>query len=351
MHYTDRYLKILFDAVHELGLDDANVIITADHGEQQDIREFNFNEAGSDFTGSFFDHGATLYNDEIKVPLLIKTQTNKPSVRSDYVSLVDLGTTILGMYKFDVPSWFEGVNLLADEENHKSDKIIASEGFNERMILRQDGLKYIRTYAPIEKRTLGNFGFSANSRFYLQSESLFNLKNDVLEKNNLTKMAPDKLVEMQKQYREYFGISEHYELIVDSPHKKPINIIFHKKERDNIVSKHDFIDKDDGFSLQVTNQDRLRIEYSKKPSILPKVLVDTKELLIDFTSLRLPIRIDFTDLPLESPGDYDVLSISRVESANFRKFEYDEIKKRQLAVGNPQFDRILRDWGYLNDAN
>ena len=51
-----------------LGLDETTtVVITADHGDHHETRRFTSNEVGPAYTGTYFDHGATLFNDEIRL--------------------------------------------------------------------------------------------------------------------------------------------------------------------------------------------------------------------------------------------------------------------------------------------
>jgi arylsulfatase A-like enzyme len=94
---VDTRIRELWQALDERGLlENAIVVVTADHGEQ------------------FFDHGALyhangLYNEEVHVPLAVFR--GKPQGRRDVrdvVSLVDLGPTLLELAGLDPPESFEG---------------------------------------------------------------------------------------------------------------------------------------------------------------------------------------------------------------------------------------------------
>jgi len=96
----DGRLKELFEALQQRGfLQDAIVVITADHGDE-------FMEHGR------MQHGSSLYGEVIHVPLLIwiSGQQQHVDVR-EVVSLVDIGPTILDMVGVAAPPAFEGRSL------------------------------------------------------------------------------------------------------------------------------------------------------------------------------------------------------------------------------------------------
>lgn len=83
--FVDHHIQPVFDAITELGLgEDTVVVITSDHGEA-------FKEHG------FYFHGRTLYDEEIRVPLIMKV----PGVAARRVArptaLVDLVPTLAGL--------------------------------------------------------------------------------------------------------------------------------------------------------------------------------------------------------------------------------------------------------------
>jgi hypothetical protein len=76
----------------------AVLIVSADHGEF-------FGEHG------YYHHGRTLYDEVVRVPLLIKASGMGPRRVSDAVSLLDLGPTILDLFGMAWPSDFMGETL------------------------------------------------------------------------------------------------------------------------------------------------------------------------------------------------------------------------------------------------
>jgi arylsulfatase A-like enzyme len=99
--YLDHELARLFAALDRRGLlRDAIVVVTADHGE-----EFNEHE--------LMGHGFGLYNQELRVPLIIAGR-GVPAGRvvDDDVSLVDVAPTILALAGLPRDARFEGRSLV-----------------------------------------------------------------------------------------------------------------------------------------------------------------------------------------------------------------------------------------------
>jgi arylsulfatase A-like enzyme len=97
---VDDDLRSLFEQLDRRGvLDQTLVMITADHGEE-------FLDHG------FMGHSKTLYNEVIRVPLIIALpgQRTRIDVHAP-VSLVDLAPTLLDLQDEPVPSTFEGRSL------------------------------------------------------------------------------------------------------------------------------------------------------------------------------------------------------------------------------------------------
>jgi len=81
--------------------DNTIVIFTSDHGEA-------FLEHGR------FEHGPTLYIEELHIPLIIYAPGLKPSVNNNLVQSIDIAPTLLAMLDMDSPDSFEGVPLFVD---------------------------------------------------------------------------------------------------------------------------------------------------------------------------------------------------------------------------------------------
>lgn len=96
---SDRALGLLLDGLRRLGvLDDALVVVTADHGEE-------FREHGST------RHSRTLWDAAVRVPLVIAGPGVRPRRVADPVSHIDLVPTILPLLGLPAPRGLDGRSL------------------------------------------------------------------------------------------------------------------------------------------------------------------------------------------------------------------------------------------------
>lgn len=105
IRFTDRHIGDVIDALEEKGIFEKTLIIlTSDHGEE-------FVERGG------LGHGTTLYNEQVRIPLLIKLpaglkQSDKQVERFP-VSNIDLFPTIAALLEIDKPADCMGVDLFS----------------------------------------------------------------------------------------------------------------------------------------------------------------------------------------------------------------------------------------------
>jgi arylsulfatase A-like enzyme len=103
--YTDHELGKFVDALDRLGLGDRTVVvITADHGEPLLQR------------GEFM-HGKSLYEELVRVPLLVLMPGAAPARRDEIVSLIDLAPTLADVAHIPVPAQFLGKSLVQPRED------------------------------------------------------------------------------------------------------------------------------------------------------------------------------------------------------------------------------------------
>lgn len=98
----DSSIGLIADSLRAWGrLDEAMIIVFADHGEE-------FLEHGS------IDHGQTVYEETIRVPLVIYCPSliTGPRRVGSQVGLIDIGPTILDAVGVEKPSYFEGLSLM-----------------------------------------------------------------------------------------------------------------------------------------------------------------------------------------------------------------------------------------------
>lgn len=354
VHYTDRYLNQLFESLDKLNLTENTVILlTADHGDQHELRTFTGNEAGPAYVGSYFDHGATLLNDEIHVPLIVKKPNQLPQSIDTLVSGIDIGPTLLSIANLDIPSWCNGISLKPFINNEPkefySDRIISSEGFQQRAIIWDQRYKYIRSYQPTEKRLYSPSNWkSFNTQVFIE-EQIFDLNEDPHELNNL--ISNKSLKDQARQlFKHHFNLKEIYELVIENPKQKDVAIVI---KNPNIIdinqipqsNIHDNI-------IQYKEEKRIQITMNYFSDADLDIIIDGKKIEPGLTSLRLKIPFhEISSIPLEIGIHTDLLPLARRQTAYIRRIETGDIKTRTMITGNPKFQKILREWGYLNDSN
>jgi arylsulfatase A-like enzyme len=95
--YTDAVVGKLVEYIEETR-PGAIIILTADHGEE-------FDEHGGRY------HGTSLYDEQVRVPLIMVVPGVSPRVVSGQVELVDLMPTILGLVDIPIPARLRGTDL------------------------------------------------------------------------------------------------------------------------------------------------------------------------------------------------------------------------------------------------
>ncbi len=175
IRYVDECLEQLFEALG-LGAEEL-VIVTSDHGEA-------FFEHGK------MGHGHSLFNEEIRIPLLIRLpdQTGARRVQSP-VSLLDLYPTILEAVGIDLPSETAGASLLPQLRGRDVEARAAftelDRGDRKQRSLTLDGWKLYRSEAP--------------TKF----ERLFDLERDAAEKEDRSASEPGRLREMRRRLTQW----------------------------------------------------------------------------------------------------------------------------------------------------
>ena len=97
--YVDTYIGKLIASLKDQGLyEDTVFVLTSDHGEA-------FKDHG------LFFHGQNLYNEVIKVPLIVRVPGWKPREVEGPISLIDLAPTHLDLVGLTIPTDFEGQSL------------------------------------------------------------------------------------------------------------------------------------------------------------------------------------------------------------------------------------------------
>ena len=195
VRYVDESLGEFIAYLKESGLyDDSLIIFTSDHGEE-------FWEHGG------VDHGHTLYDELLRVPLIIKIPGGRSrEVLNSVVSLESITPTVLEACEitvdFDHFSHGSLSPLLGLSQGPYLEKAVVSTGllyYEDRESVVFDGHKYIRNLLTMD-------------------EELYNLETDPGEKESVLSLFPDRVRKakdiLQKhqedsaKIRERFGIVE-----------------------------------------------------------------------------------------------------------------------------------------------
>ena len=129
IQYLDQNFAKLVAKLRELGLyDDALIVLTGDHGEE-------FHEHGG------FWHGLTLYDEQIRVPLMIKWPKGAPgapaSMRGHLSRHLDVAPTLLARAGITVPAAMQGIDLTTPSgERAEKDRMSLAEEDHEGNVLR-----------------------------------------------------------------------------------------------------------------------------------------------------------------------------------------------------------------------
>jgi len=185
--YVDSQIERLYREFEQRGVDEETLfVVTSDHGEE-------FGEHGDWFHRNF-----KLYDELLKVPLLIADPSSSSGRVEDTVSLVDVAPTLLDRAGIPLPDSTEGeqVSLSHLGEQFESRDVVISEIFDpdrDRVAIRTDGWKYIR---------------------YESHEELYNLESDPEEQNDLSEEegTPMLIEETHNRYLDRRGKKREREL-------------------------------------------------------------------------------------------------------------------------------------------
>ncbi len=111
IYYVDIQLGKLFRALQKMDIyDNSWIILTSDHGE-------GFGEVHNHNRNSSWKHGKTLYDDQIKIPLIIKPPKNfmqgvTQQTIDQFVQTLDIPPTLMEILEVSPIEEFQGANLL-----------------------------------------------------------------------------------------------------------------------------------------------------------------------------------------------------------------------------------------------
>ena len=186
LSYTDYHVGRFLDWMEQAGrLADTLVVLMSDHGESLGERGVSL-------------HSTQLYSEQTRVPLIIH-MPNQPARRiPDYVTTVDLGSTILHAVGLNYPNERAGVSLLP---------LIRGEAFEHPPVYGEQTSQEISPFVRLDQQihpegkkymvvTQDGFKLIYNRDAY--SFELFDLKADPAELRNQYDRLPDKAQSMRR---------------------------------------------------------------------------------------------------------------------------------------------------------
>lgn len=208
IRYVDSELARLFTTLKKQGkFDSSFIVIFSDHGEE-------FWEHGG--TG----HSYTLYNEVLKVPLIIKLpkkwqSSMKKNLISNNVGLIDIVPTLLDYLNLEVKNpAFQGIslkNIIEGEYKIKEGRYLFAEAschFNEKAVISSD-CKYINNQViPADILNPRLFLVNCRSIFNFKKNEFFNNNAGSSEKDNLIASGGDKGKLLEKKLVEYLEKSQ-----------------------------------------------------------------------------------------------------------------------------------------------
>ncbi|MFW2387726.1 MAG: sulfatase-like hydrolase/transferase, partial [Polyangiales bacterium] len=191
--YWDTELGKLLDGLQERGLyDELTIIVTSDHGEE-------FNEHGG------FWHGTTLYDEQVRVPLLVKLPQSRRggTVVRHWVQSIDLMPTVLKLLDQPVPDGvqggdlFTGTDVVYAEESHEGNVL--------ESVRELDGTDEYKLITANRDNPRG-----------LEPVELYRVDLDPAEQDNIAGSAPDEVRMATKSLLEQRALAREDAVAADS---------------------------------------------------------------------------------------------------------------------------------------
>jgi len=191
----DIELNELFKGLDELNLSKKTIVImTADHGEGLLDHEY-------------VGHGATLYEELIHVPLIIRIPNLKPQIIYNQVRSIDIFPTILDILGISIPSNIQGKSLIPIIQGKVNEDMIVYSVIGPSISIRSDNFKLIYDIA-IKKEELYSLINDPKEKINLAGKGLEiqnKLENNLLEQIELIKKQSSILYPNLKEHNYYYN--------------------------------------------------------------------------------------------------------------------------------------------------
>ncbi len=179
--FVDSEIGNLIAYIEKSGLEDKTVfILTADHGESMGEHEY------------YFDHGHNIYQESVKIPLIIKFPKSEGNRKSaEVVETVDIMPTVLDILNIPVPEGTEGESFYSLLKNH-------SETIPDARAFMTTGSVYLRDPSAEPLVGMADSKYKLIFDFSTDKYTLFDLAFDPDENVNVINSVPEAASFMKK---------------------------------------------------------------------------------------------------------------------------------------------------------
>lgn len=210
--YADDFFGKFMTALDRLNLaNNSIVVVTADHGvilrRSQKVRP----HPGGEYELVSATHTHTLYEEEARVPLIVRQPGNIPPgrVSSEQVGLFDIAPSVMALAGVKSDARWAGesfAKIATGEKNTLEDsatgRILPAEGETVRSMVTADGYKYIRRGLDMPRVVDGLFGYPRSA-----AEEVYDLRNDPGETVDLFGVNPSIVQKLRKTFEERYPAS------------------------------------------------------------------------------------------------------------------------------------------------
>jgi arylsulfatase A-like enzyme len=348
VHTADRLVGRLLDALARIGIDEeALVVVAADHGEEL----FDHGSVG---------HGHTMYDELLRVPLLVRFPGGTPRGRIDrQVRTMDVFPTILDAMGIPIPSGLDGVSLLGLARGGAAppETDVAPADF---------------TYRPPDLRAVRRADRKLIVDVDQDAVSLFDLVRDPLERLDIARAQPAEVASLRRTLTRTHNADDvteihvivrggttarrvHLQLVTSGPPFAGVTLEGAEPD-DRVATSADRRMIVADLAVEAAGEDRVRIARapeSRAPTMLTSLTVDdrpldSRSLLLGSirasATVRVPLVLNPTDLlvsdlgfPVDKQGEDVQVAVQAVLSSTHPTITFDaETAEHLRALGYAQ---------------
>lgn len=160
---ADYYISKIFELLQQKGyLDNSIVFIMGDHGESLGEK-------------SVYGHLSHLYNEQMRIPLLIYSSDKLDIKNKTYATQQDVSATILDLLNIKQPIWWQGVSMVGEKPKVSSTHELANGAGEERVLIYSKGDKLYKYFYNGNHDVFDAFA----------EQKIYEMYSDPYENNNL----------------------------------------------------------------------------------------------------------------------------------------------------------------------